>query len=124
MNSISQIVKVYKNFFNDEPILVRSPGRLNFIGEHTDYNMGFVLPAAIDNAIYFAIAPRTDTRCKLISADLNEDYEFSLETLSKSKKGWANYLIGVVDQLIKAGYQLKGFNCVFGGDIPIGAGLS
>ncbi|PIX93359.1 MAG: galactokinase [Ignavibacteria bacterium CG_4_10_14_3_um_filter_37_18] len=124
MNSISQIVKVYKNFFNDEPILVRSPGRLNFIGEHTDYNMGFVLPAAIDNAIYFAIAPRTDTRYKLISADLNEDYEFSLETLSKSKKGWANYLIGVVDQLIKAGYQLKGFNCVFGGDIPIGAGLS
>ena len=124
MKSVQSIEKIYKNIFTDEPLLFRSPGRLNLIGEHTDYNRGFVLPAAIDKAIYFAISPRTDTTCKLFAADLNEAYEFSLENLSKSTKGWANYLIGVVDQLIKAGYKLKGFNCVFGGDIPIGAGLS
>lgn len=124
MKSVQSIEKIYKNIFTDEPLLFRSPGRLNLIGEHTDYNMGFVLPAAIDKAIYFAISPRTDTMCKLFAADLNEAYEFSLENLSKSPKSWANYLIGVVDQLIKAGHKLKGFNCVFGGDIPIGAGLS
>lgn len=124
MKSVQSIEKIYKNIFTDEPLLFRSPGRLNLIGEHTDYNMGFVLPAAIDKAIYFAISPRTDTTCKLFAADLNEAYEFSLENLSKSPKGWANYLVGVVDQLTKAGYKIKGFNCVFGGDIPIGAGLS
>ncbi|MFA6977905.1 MAG: galactokinase [Ignavibacteriaceae bacterium] len=124
MKSVQLIEKKYKELFDDEPLLFRSPGRLNFIGEHTDYNLGFVLPAAIDKAIYFAISPRTDITCKLFAADLNDEYEFSLENLSKSPKDWANYLIGVVDQLIKAGYDLKGFNCVFGGDIPIGAGLS
>ena len=124
MNSIKEIEKIFRDIFNGEPILVRSPGRLNLIGEHTDYNMGFVLPAAINMAIYFAIAPRTDTICKLFAADLNDEFEFTLDKLTKSEKGWPNYLLGVVDQLIKAGYNLTGFNCVFGGDIPIGAGLS
>jgi galactokinase len=124
MNPIHKIEKIYKNLFNDEPLLVRSPGRLNLIGEHTDYNMGFVLPAAINKAIYFAIAPRTNNECRLFAADLNEEFEFTLDRLVRSDKGWPNYLMGVVDQMIKAGYDLNGFNCVFGGDIPIGAGLS
>jgi len=124
MNSIKEIEKIYKDIFNESPILVRSPGRLNLIGEHTDYNMGFALPAAINKAIYFAIAPRKDTTCKLVAVDLNDKFGFTLDNLKKSEKGWPNYLMGVVAQLIKVGYNLKGFNCVFGGDIPIGAGLS
>lgn len=124
MNSIHKIEKIYKNLFNDEPLLVRSPGRMNLIGEHTDYNMGFVLPAAINKAVYFAVAPRTDKECRLFAADLNEEFDFTLDQLVRSDKNWPNYLMGVVDQFIKAGHVVSGFNCVFGGDIPIGAGLS
>ncbi len=124
MNPLQRIEKIFNENFNDKPTLVRSPGRLNLIGEHTDYNMGFVLPAAIEKAVYFTIAPRTDSVCKLIASDMNDEFEFTLDNLKKSDKGWPNYLMGVVDQLIKAGFSLKGFNCVFGGDIPIGAGLS
>ena len=118
------IEKIFRDIFKEEPVVVRSPGRLNLIGEHTDYNMGFVLPAAIDKAIYFAITPRCDNYCKLFTVDLKDSHEFTTDKLIRSGKGWPNYLIGVVDQLIKSGYNIKGFNCVFGGDIPIGAGLS
>jgi galactokinase len=118
------IEKIFRDLFKEEPVVVRSPGRLNLIGEHTDYNMGFVLPAAIDKAIYFAITPRCDNYCKLFAVDLNDSHEFTTDKLIRSGKGWPNYLIGVVDQLIKSGYNINGFNCVFGGDIPIGAGLS
>ena len=104
--------------------MVRSPGRVNLIGEHTDYNLGFVLPAAIEKAIYFAIAPRQDSHCRIISFDKQDVFEFDIHSLNKSAKMWPNYLMGVVDQMLKAGYSIKGFNCVFGGDIPIGAGLS
>ncbi len=110
--------------FKEEPLLVRSPGRVNLIGEHTDYNMGFVLPAAIDKAIYFAISPRSDGVCKLFAVDMNDSYEFSVSELKKSGKQWPEYLIGVLDQLKKLGKNIEGFNCVFGGDIPLGAGLS
>ncbi|MHB8907161.1 MAG: galactokinase, partial [Melioribacteraceae bacterium] len=124
MNFPENIEKKFLEIFNEKPLLVRSPGRVNLIGEHTDYNNGFVLPAAIDKAIYFAVSPREDRECKLHSFDLNDNITFNLDKLEFSKKGWPNYLIGMVDQLIKTGHVLKGFNCVFGGDIPIGAGLS
>ncbi|MHB8931491.1 MAG: galactokinase [Melioribacteraceae bacterium] len=124
MNFPENIEKKFLEIFNEKPLLVRSPGRVNLIGEHTDYNNGFVLPAAIDKAIYFAVSPREDRECKLYSFDLNDDITFNLDKLEFSKKGWPNYLMGMVDQLIKTGHVLKGFNCVFGGDIPIGAGLS
>lgn len=110
--------------FNKEPLLVRSPGRINLIGEHTDYNEGYVLPAAIDKSIIFGIALRDDRRCRLHAVDLNENYLFNIDDLQKSKQVWPNYLLGVVDQLKKNGYPLRGFDCAFGGDIPIGAGLS
>jgi galactokinase len=116
--------KKYNELYHDEPLLVRSPGRVNLIGEHTDYNMGFVLPGAIDKSIYLAIAPRNDDRVQVHAINLNDDYVFEINNLEKLKIGWPNYLMGVVDQLIKAHYRMKGFNCVFGGDIPIGAGLS
>lgn len=121
---LENIKTKFKELFNEEPLLVRSPGRVNLIGEHTDYNMGFVLPGAIDKAIYFAITPREDNICKLYAIDLEDSYEFALNNLQPSDKRWPNYLMGVADQLIKNGYSIKGFNCIFGGDIPIGAGLS
>lgn len=124
MNLSVKIEKQFRKLFGEKPLLVKSPGRVNLIGEHTDYNMGFVLPAAIDKAIYFAIAPRNDNLCKLFSSDMNDSFEFSIDEIIHAEKSWANYLIGVVDQLQKAGYNFCGFNCVFGGDIPIGAGLS
>ena len=124
MNLIETVEKKFKEKYNEEPLLVRSPGRVNLIGEHTDYNMGFVLPGTIDKAIYFAVSPRKDNICCVFAIDLNDSYEFRIDNIQHSKKSWANYLMGVVDQLSKAGYKITGFNCAFGGDIPIGAGLS
>lgn len=124
MSIATTVEKKFKELFSEEPIVVRSPGRVNLIGEHTDYNMGFVLPGAIDKAVYFAIAPRSDNQCKLFAVDMNDSFEFKVDDLKKSEKSWPNYLMGVIDQLVKAGKNLKGFNCVFGGNIPIGAGLS
>lgn len=110
--------------FQKEPLLVGAPGRVNLIGEHTDYNEGFVLPAAIDKRIICAIALREDRRCRLHALDFKEDFEFEIDHPRRLEQGWPNYLIGVVAQFQKAGYSLPGFDCLFGGDIPIGAGLS
>lgn len=121
-----QIGQKFEDIFDLTPTLfVRAPGRINLIGEHTDYNHGFVLPAAIDKAIYFAISLRNDQECHLFAYDLNDSYKFSLNYLQKSEKSWANFLIGVLAEIIKKGHDItKGFNIVFGGDVPLGAGLS
>ncbi len=125
MNSEMGKVKAeFEDLFGKDPLIIRSPGRVNLIGEHTDYNEGFVLPAAIDKSIYLALKPRKGNKYRLFAADLKESYEFEGENLAKSDKVWANYLIGVLDQLKKSGKMTGGFDCVFGGDIPIGAGLS
>lgn len=121
---ISDIQKKFLKLFQEKPLLVRSPGRVNLIGEHTDYNEGFVLPAAVDKAIYFAIFPGDERKCSLFAHDLEENFNFELDGFTKSDKRWPNYLMGVVDQLQRLGYKLRGFNCVFGGNIPIGAGMS
>jgi len=114
----------FREIFNEEPLLIRSPGRVNLIGEHTDYNEGFVLPAAIDKEIILALTPSGKSESSLYALDLNEAFEFQIDSIKKSDKGWPNYLLGVVDQFQKRGYKTEGFNCVFGGNIPIGAGLS
>ncbi|AXE16897.1 galactokinase [Runella rosea] len=121
-----KIAEAFVHVFGKKPsFIVRAPGRINLIGEHTDYNNGFVLPAAIDKAIYFAIAPRTDRLCKLYAADLDDAYEFSVDKPLKSSKSWANYLIGMVSELEANGHVIdKGFEVAFGGDVPNGAGLS
>ena len=124
MKLLREIKRKFKELYAEEPYLFRSPGRVNLIGEHTDYNMGFVLPAAIDKVIYLAVTPRSDNSCKMFAYDMNEFYECSIDDIKRSEKEWANYLLGVADQLKKGGYQFSGFNCVFGGNIPIGAGLS
>jgi galactokinase len=124
MTLIDAVGTKFTKLYGRKPLIVRSPGRVNLIGEHTDYNMGYVLPAAIGKAIYLAIAPREDLRCRVFAIDLNDEYQFAVDELHRSTKGWPDYLMGVVEQMVKGGYALKGFDCVFGGDIPIGAGLS
>lgn len=121
----TQIQQKFQELFEPTPpLLVRSPGRINLIGEHTDYNNGFVLPAAIDKEMVLAVARNGSDTCRLYSMDYDEAVAFALDQLEPTDKGWPNYIMGVVDQLQKAGYTLEGFDCVFGGDIPIGAGLS
>ncbi len=115
--------KKFKELFNQVPLLVRSPGRINIIGEHTDYNDGFVLPAAIDKAIYVAVGERTDNEIHLYSVDFKETYTVAVTALQPTKT-WATYILGVVDQLIKRGHKIAGFNLVIDGDVPLGAGLS
>lgn len=118
------IRSIFHQRFGGEPLMIRSPGRVNLIGEHTDYNEGFVLPAAIDKEIIFAIAPRGDDRCRFYAVDFIQHHETTLDSVEKSEKGWPNYLLGVVAELQKTGAALRGFDVVFGGDIPIAAGLS
>jgi galactokinase len=114
----------FKKLFNVEPILVRSPGRINIIGEHTDYNGGFVMPAAIDKAIYVAISKREDDEVHLFSESYQQFDISSIKNLKKSENSWANYILGVADQLKERGYKLGGFNFYIDGDVPLGAGLS
>ena len=121
---IETVRTVFVSNFGHPTLLVQSPGRINLIGEHTDYNQGFVLPAAIDKAIYLAISKREDQEVHLIAADLADNFSVALNNLSFSQQTWSNYLIGVVDQLQKNGYELGGFNAVLAGDVPLGAGLS
>lgn len=121
---ITTIKKLFEEKYNAEPFLVRSPGRVNLIGEHTDYNEGFVLPAAVDKAVYVGIGVREDEEIHLYSADFHQDHVVSLSSLTPSEKGWPNYVLGVADQLQKNNYPVKGFNLVLGGDVPLGAGLS
>ena len=124
MSPIDAVEESFRKIFHEEPLLLRSPGRVNLIGEHTDYNDGYVLPGAIDRAIYFAIGPESGSECRLIALDRNDEHRFPVASPAKSEKGWPNYLMGVVDQFGKAGFMLPGFHCVFGGDVPIGAGMS
>lgn len=108
----------------EDPVVVRSPGRINLIGEHTDYNNGFVLPSAIDRAIFLAIQSNKTSEARLHSVDMNDSLTFDVRRPVKSDKGWANYIIGTVDELNKSGRRVEGFDCVFSGNIPIGAGIS
>ncbi|MEZ4907089.1 MAG: galactokinase [Saprospiraceae bacterium] len=111
--------------FNSTPRLYRSPGRINLIGEHTDYNEGFVLPAAIDKEIIAAIElNNTENECNLYALDLDESYSFDIDKMKPEKGLWANYIMGVVDEFLKLGKKVRGFDCVISGDIPLGSGLS
>ena len=108
------------------PLLVRAPGRVNLIGEHTDYNGGFVLPAAIDREIVFAVGLNGLNTIRLYSLDKDEAYDQPLgeSPVQPGQTLWANYLKGVVAQFQQRGVVVPGFDCMFGGNIPMGAGLS
>lgn len=125
VNEMAQVVwKRFESTFKGTPMIVRSPGRVNIIGEHTDYNEGFVLPAAIDKAAYVAVGKRDDDLIQLYSEHFAEMFECRLDALQPTEKGWPNYVLGVADQMLKRGYHLTGFNLVLHADVPIGAGLS
>ncbi len=119
-----KITQKFKALYNNTPTLFRAPGRINLIGEHTDYNEGFVFPAAIDKAIVLAIRLNHTQTAKLYAYDLNESVDIEINNIAKNDKPWANYILGVIDQFHKKGFDIQGFDCVFGGNIPHGAGLS
>ncbi len=120
-----QVANAYKNSYGQAPVTVFSPGRLNIIGEHTDYNEGFVFPAAIDKGIYAAFGPSDSKLCKVTALDMDESYEFTLDKIAPLENSdWRNYILGVIKGILDAGKQFTPFNLVFGGDIPEGAGLS
>ena len=121
----TSIKKKFTDFFNTDSVLFRAPGRINLLGEHTDYNDGFVLPASIDKEIVFAISKNgTNSTCNLYAFDLSESFSFDINNMSPNKMGWPNYIMGVVAEIYKNNKTISGFNLVFGGDIPQGAGLS
>ena len=125
MSVREQVENAFQKEFGAEPVyLVRAPGRVNLIGEHTDYNDGFVLPMAIDRAIWIALRPRGDGQVLAHSVDFAEPAEFSLDGIENTDSGWPEYLKGVAFVLQEAGHALSGWEGVVGGDVPIGAGLS
>jgi len=118
------ITQAFRSRFAAPPaFIIRAPGRVNIIGEHTDYNDGFVLPMAIDRAVWIALRPRRDRQVIVHSLDFDEAAEFSLDNLHKGK-GWPEYIKGVAWAFQVEGHGLKGWEGVMTGDVPIGAGLS
>lgn len=106
-------------------LVAAAPGRVNLIGEHTDYNDGYVLPMAIDRAVVMAAVPRDDQQVRLWSVNFGQEAEFSLHEITRdSQASWSNYVRGIAWVLQKAGYPLRGMDAVIVGDVPIGAGLS
>ncbi|SEW33830.1 galactokinase [Chitinophaga arvensicola] len=120
---IQETREQFIHLFEKEPLMVVSPGRINLIGEHTDYNDGFVLPAAIDKKIVYAVALNNTQQCNAHAVFTNETVSFQLNDV-KPTPGWINYLMGVVNQLQERGLPVEGFDCVVTGDIPVGAGMS
>ena len=121
---LDRLQEKFNSLFGGVPLIARSPGRVNLIGEHTDYNMGFVLPAAIDKGVYIALQKREDDGLHFYSNEFNEEYKGRILDLQPLEGKWPTYLLGVIDQLQKNGYSIGGFNAVVDGNIPIGAGLS
>ncbi len=117
------IVKAFAEKFETTPRLFFSPGRINLIGEHVDYNDGFVMPAATDKGIWFAVAPNSTDTVNFYSVDQNESHSTPLSSIVPVE-GWQNYVLGVIDQVQKKGLTIHGFDCAFGGNVPIGAGMS
>lgn len=121
-----KVLKTYEKTFRTSPdAFISAPGRVNLIGEHTDFNGGFVLPMAIDRYVTIALGAREDKIARIISEDFKDEIVIDINNLAKSENHfWGDYISGSIWILKKNGYNVKGFNCVISGDIPIGAGLS
>jgi len=120
-----RVMAAFREQFHRSPaLLARGPGRVNLIGEHTDYNDGFVMPMAIDRAIWIALHPRQDRTVSVHSLMYDQRERFSLDHLEKGPPGWIEYLKGVAWAMQEAGYTLQGFDGIVAGDVPFGAGLS
>lgn len=114
----------FKELFQYEGYLFASPGRINLIGEHTDYNGGFVFPGAIDKGMIAEIKPNGTGKVRAFSIDLDDYAEFGLTEDDAPKASWARYIFGVCREIIKRGGQIQGFDTTFAGDVPLGAGMS
>lgn len=125
MNVQQQVTDAFEQMFGERPpVVVRAPGRVNIIGEHTDYNDGFVLPMAIDRAVWVALRPRADGRVLVHSLQQEEPADFALDGLTYTDSGWAEYVKGMAAMLQRAGYTLTGWEGVLSSDVPVGSGLS
>ncbi|MBD3181194.1 galactokinase, partial [Candidatus Poribacteria bacterium] len=122
----NQLFATFEKHMGGKPtIIARAPGRVNLIGEHTDYNDGFVFPIAIDRYIRVMARPRDDRQVKIYSLDFDSQSEFSLDNIQHDNENtWSNYPRGVAFHLQEEGYSLRGFDAVFTGDVPLEAGLS
>jgi galactokinase len=122
--NIENLKNNFRSTFSSEPLIFSAPGRINIIGEHTDYNGGLVMPAAIDKAVYVAVSARNDSEIHLYSESYQSKYVSNINDIQKSSLGWANYLLGVTAGILKRGYSLTGYNLYLCGEVPLGAGLS
>ena len=120
----NKLKTLFEKKFGGKGTLYASAGRINLIGEHTDYNGGFVFPGAIDKVIVADIRPNGTDRVRLYSADMDDSAEFGLTEADAPKAQWARYIFGVCREIIKRGGRVEGFDAVFAGNIPLGAGLS
>ena len=120
----THITQTFLSHFSTSPLLAFAPGRINLIGEHTDYQEGFVFPAAVKQGIWVGIQKNELEVCRLYSMDFDQEFTFELGAFSPKKGHWATYVMGMVALLRQAGYQVTGFDLVISGDIPVGSGLS
>ena len=121
---IKTLKRDFRQLYRQEPQIFRAPGRVNLIGEHTDYNEGFVMPAAIDFHTFAAIAPRSDTQINVRSHSFDEALSFDMKDGLTPKHNWSDYVVGVVDQIKRSDQPLAGADILIQGNVPIGAGLS
>ena len=123
--NLSEFIPQFERVYAARPRVFRAPGRVNLIGEHTDYNDGFVMPAAVGFSTYAGIAPRTDRKLVLQSQEFPGCFEFDLDNLPQQRnQAWVDYVVGVATVLRRRGIHLEGANLLVNGNIPIGAGLS
>ena len=120
---VTTVLQRFKENFDAVPTVYFSPGRINLIGEHVDYNDGFVMPAAINKGVYYAIAANDTSEIRFYSVDFDEWLSVDSKEIKKMD-GWKNYVLSVVNEFILSGNKITGFNCVFAGDIPRGSGMS
>lgn len=121
---INKIKAAFASHFTGECKVYASPGRINLIGEHTDYNGGFVFPGAVDCGIVAAILKNGSNKVRAYSIDMDQYTEFGLKEEDAPKEGWAKYIFGVCREMNKLGVNVAGFDCAFAGDVPLGAGMS
>lgn len=120
-----ELAHKFEQLFHETPSLYQAPGRVNLIGEHTDYNDGFVMPAAIDFYTHVAIAPRSDRKLVLHSVNFSEQVDFDLDSLpATGADHWSSYVVGVAKSLLQAGLILSGANLLIDGNVPLNSGLS
>ena len=121
---LNKIEKIFSERFGGEGNIYASAGRINLIGEHTDYNGGFVFPGAIDKVIMAEIRPNDMEKVRVFSIDIDEYAEFGLKEEDAPSQSWARYIFGICREIQKRGGSVKGFDAVFAGNVPLGAGLS